>query len=174
MQLMNTHRTNPLIRLLLVLSVCALSACQAFSQKPEMTGVSMTGIDHLADHLSVQDFQVDGRSGFQAGKGGSNVCCARVPVKWTPGLKVHVAWNVTNWRDRTSEEHEADVPVDAYEEIGTMHVHFLADGQVRVLLSNYVAWAKDYPGPRGIPQKQPWDKYPWPSAIDSVVPSAPK
>jgi hypothetical protein len=115
----------------------------------------MTGIDHLADHLSIQDYQVDGHSGFQAGKGGSLVCCAKVPTTWQKDLKVHLTWNMTNWRDRTSQEPEQDVEVEPYDEPGTMHVHFLADGRVCVLLSNHVPWAKDYPGPRGIPQKRP-------------------
>jgi hypothetical protein len=151
-------------RFLLCLTLLGgLGACQATSSPPPMTGVGMTGIDHLADHLSVQDFQVDGRSGFQAGKGGRNVCCAKIPLAWRPGLTVHVTWNVTNWRDRTSEEKSADVPVDRYDEIGRMYVHFLADGQVRVLLSNYVPWGTEYPGPRDIPKKEPWTQYPWPS-----------
>ena len=143
-----------------------LVACQAVSSENKRTGVGMTGIDHLAEHLSVQDYQVDGHSGFQAGKGGSVVCCAKVPLNWRPGLTVRVTWNVTNWRDRTSEEKSAVVPVDRYDQIGDMHVHFLADGSVRVLLSNYAPWGSEYPGPRDIPQKKPWKKYPWPSSID--------
>ena len=143
-----------------------LEACQSVSGHSRLTGVSMTGVDHLAEHLSVQDFQVDGHSGFQAGKGGSVVCCADVPLIWHPDLTVRVTWNVTNWRDRTWEEKSVDVRVDRYDEIGDMHVHFLADGSVRVLLSNVAPWGSEYPGPRNIPQKEPWKKYPWPSSID--------
>lgn len=153
-------------KLIAIFLVCVLTACQAVGRDNTLTGVSMTGIDHLADHLSVQDFQVDGHSGFQAGKGGRVVCCANVPLAWHPGLKVHVTWNVTNWRDRSSEEKAADVLVDRYDEIGRMYVHFLADGRVRVLLSNYVPWGNAYPGPRDIPKKEPWDRYPWPSGAD--------
>lgn len=73
-----------------------LVACQAVSSESKLTGVGMTGIDHLAEHLSVQDYQVDGHSGFQAGKGGRVACCAKVPLNWHPGLTVRVTWNVTN------------------------------------------------------------------------------
>ena len=145
-----------------------LAACQAVGGKPETTGVNMTGIDQLDEHLSVQDFRVDGRGGFQAGKGGSVVCCARVPVKWYPGAKVHVTWNVTNWRDRTSEERSADVLLDRYEGEGRMYVHFLPDGSVRIVLSNDMPWADAYQGPKGIPQKEPWKRYPWPSSIETA------
>lgn len=157
---------SPIRRLICFFLLCFLTACQAVSSENKLTGVGMTGIDHLAEHLSVQDFQVDGRSGFQAGKGGRVACCAKVPLHWRPGLKVHVAWNVTNWRDRTSEEKSAEVPVDRYDEIGHMYVHFLADGSVKVLLSNYAPWGNAYPGPRDIPQKEPWKKFPWPSSVD--------
>lgn len=152
-----------------VIALCllALAACSVMGRSENaLTGVSMTGIDHLADHLSVQDFQVDGHSGFQAGKGGSVVCCAKVPLAWHPGLKVHVTWNVTNWRERSSEERAADVLVDRYDDIGRMYVHFLADGSVKVLLSNDAPWGNTYPGPRNIPQKEPWKQYPWPSSIN--------
>lgn len=148
-----------LLMLMLILT-CLVAACQS---APPMRGVGMTGIDQLADHLSVQDFQVDGHGGFQAGKGGRTVCCADIPEKWHPGLKVHVTWNVTNWRDRTWSDNEADVEVDRYDEIGHMYVHFLSDNSVRVVLSNYPPRADAYPGPKGIPQKYPWDRYPWPS-----------
>src|SRR5690606_28051864 len=42
--------------------------CQA--PREESAGVGITGIDHLADHLSVQDSSVAGYGGAQAGKGG--------------------------------------------------------------------------------------------------------
>jgi hypothetical protein len=152
-------------RMALLILAGVLAACQS---APPMRGVGMTGIDHLADHLSVQDFQVDGHSAFQAGKGGSSVCCTRIPETWHPGLKVHVTWNVTNWRDRTWSEQAANVEVDRYDEIGDMYVHFLPDGSVRVVLSNYPPRADAYPGPKGIPQKYPWDRYPWPSSEDET------
>lgn len=103
---------------------------------------------------------------------GRVACCAIVPETWHPGLKVHVTWNVTNWRDRTSTELAADVPVDRYDEIGRMYVHFLSDGRVQVLLSNYFPEGESYPGPKDIPQKFPWDRYPWPSS-EVDVPAKP-
>lgn len=163
---MNPVMTTIFKRMALLILAGVLAACQS---TPPMRGVGMTGIDQLADHLSVQDFQVDGHSGFQAGKGGRVACCAIVPETWHPGLKVHVTWNVTNWRDRTSSELEADVLVDRYDEIGRMYVHFLPDGHVQVLLSNYYPEGQYYPGPQNIPQKFPWDRYPWPSSDDETA-----
>jgi uncharacterized protein DUF3304 len=152
-----------LLRLCLIALVWAMTACSAMGGGEEGHGVGLTGIDHLAEHLSVQNFWVDGYNGAQAGKGGSVVCCAVVPPKWRPGLKAHVEWNVTNWKERTSQTYEADVPIDRYEEVGRMFVHFLPDGQVRITLANMAPRSAIYPGTHEpIPRKEPWKTYPWP------------
>ncbi len=167
MKLLSTYRAPVRLRLRiavlglflpLVLSACSVAASD------EAVGVGITGIDHLADHLSVQNFWIDGYNAAQAGKGGRTVCCAMVPAQWRQGLKVNVRWNVTNWRDRSSQSFERDVAVDRYRETGQMFVHFLSDGSIRVLLSNYYPEGNRYPGPRdSIPRKFPWKQYPWSS-----------
>jgi hypothetical protein len=85
-----------------------------------------------------------------------------LPDKWHAGLTAHVKWNVSNWKDNAgSGSYEADVPVDRYTEHGHVWVHFLADGTVRVVVSNYGPRNPNYPGPHDpIPQKQPWYMYP--------------
>jgi len=171
----NERKTWPGARWVRVLWCLLLSfvlgGCMAATQDDKV-GVGITGIDHLADHLSVQNFWVDGYNAAQAGKGGRTVCCAMVPARWRQGLKVHVRWNVTNWRDRTSESFEREVEVDRYQETGHMFVHFLADGSVRVLLSDYYPESDKYPGPRDpVPQKYPWKKFPW---VDDLPASSPR
>lgn len=158
-----------LLRLWLIALVWGLTACNAMGGgKQEGEGVGLTGIDHLADHLSVQNFWVNGHWGAQAGKGGRLVCCAIVPKKWTPGLKAHVEWNVTDWKERTSQTYKADVPIDRYDEVGRMFVHFLANGQVRITLANESPRSPTYPGiHEAIPRKEPWKTYPWPSDADT-------
>ena len=95
------------------------------------------------------------------------MCCAIVPKKWTPGLKAHVHWEVTNWKDRTGQQYDADVPIDRYDEVGRMFVHFLANGQVRITLANMSPHSPIYPGTREpIPQKEPWKVYPRPRTIN--------
>jgi len=154
---------------LLTLLWALLKACQAKepANKPALTGVSMTGIDHQADHLSVQDFWVNGRSGFQAGKGGRTVCCGTVPKRWHPGAQIEVSWAVANWQAGTWHCFRRQVPLDRYDELGRLYVHFMPDGSVRALLSNYAPWGNAYPGPRiPIPSKKPWDVYPPPPTVE--------
>jgi hypothetical protein len=136
----------------------SLSACEV---KEEWVGTGLTGIDHLADHLSVQRFSMNGCGGFQAGKGGSTVGCASLPLVWRPDLTAVVRWNVTNWRDCFGENFETVVPVERYEEVGQVWVHFLPDGVVRVVSSGPGPGNPKYPGPPdAIPQKEPWKVYP--------------
>jgi len=141
--------------------VLMLGGCQTVSGQ-EYFGVELTGIDHLPDHLSVSNFSLNGTGGAQAGSGGRTVCCARVPAKWHPGLTAHVKWYVSDWRDSgEGGEHEADVPIDPYTKDGHAWVHFLADGSVRVVITDFYPEGKSYPGPHDpIPQKEPWYKYP--------------
>ncbi|MBV7498739.1 DUF3304 domain-containing protein [Achromobacter sp. ACM05] len=152
----------PLVFLALALLVVQLTSCDGRQAKQDTVGTSMTGIDHLPDHVSVQNFWVNGASGHQAGTGGSVVCCATLPRKWHPDLTVVVNWNVTNWRDCGGQSYERRVAVDPYEKVGHMFVHFLADGSVRVVSANVGPGypGNGYLGPDDlIPNKDPWDVY---------------
>jgi hypothetical protein len=122
----------------------------------------MGGIDHLADNLSVTDFWVNGAAGSRAGSGNAGMPSPELPEEWHPGLKVHVVWDVRDWEHDTGATYETDVPVEPYgEDGGRVWVHFLADGTVRVVVSNMGPRARNYPGPHDpIPQKEPWDRYP--------------
>jgi hypothetical protein len=140
-----------------------LAACQSIREETTF-GTSMSGIDHLADHLSVSDFWVNGAGGFQAGKGGSSAPGPVLPRQWHPGLTVHVMWHVSDWKHGGGSKHAADVPVDPYTKSGHLWVHFLANGTVRVVVSDYGPRNMNYPGPRDlIPQKYPWKDYPPPT-----------
>jgi hypothetical protein len=77
-----------------------------------MASVSVTGLDHLSDHLSVSNFGVNGYGHYRAGSGGGDICCTgAVPLDWHEGVTTKVRWDVTNWRDCKGESHEAIVLV---------------------------------------------------------------
>lgn len=153
--------------LLAAVLAMALAACQA---KPteETVGVGLTGLDHLAEHLSIQDFSVNGTHGHQAGRGGSTVCCVRLPAAWRPGLTVRVSWAVTNWKRRVYTEFERDVALEMCSgPTGRLWVHFLGDGSVRAVSCDVGPglWHPnpEYPGPQPLAdvlsRKQPWEDY---------------
>ena len=141
---------------LVLLATSLVAGC-----KEPTVGVGISGIDHLPEHLSVQQFYVDGYSAFQAGDGGSVVCCAVLPRRWRPDLTVEI-------RDCDWMQHVRRVPVDRYQEPGRLWVHFLKDGAVRVVSSGVGPGNPDYPGPHdSIPSKEPWHKYPWDERCDA-------
>ena len=144
--------------------ITATAACQTHPVKnsePDGVAAGVTGVDYLADHLSVQRFNVNGVVGGRAGKGGSTSCCATLPREWQPGMTVTVKWNVTNWRDCQGNEYEAEVPVEKYDEPGRLWINFLPHEQIQVVSSDIGPRNPDYLGPkRAIPKKYPWKKYP--------------
>ena len=123
--------------------------------------LAIGGVDHLPDHVSVQNFWVNGYGAGRASSGGGSVCCVSVPRKWKPGLKLVVRWEVLNWRDWQSDEYEASVEVEPYDELGELNVHFLKSGRVRAVVSMEAApWSPTYAGARDpIPRKKPWEVY---------------
>jgi hypothetical protein len=141
----------------LLLGPLVLAGCEE-----QTTGMPITGMDHLPDHLSVSQFYVDGYSAFQAGGGGSTVCCASLPSRWRPDLTVEIRWHITNWRDCDWVQHTRRVRVERYDEPGRLWVHFMKDGKVRAISSGIGPGNPSYPGPQdSIPSKEPWDDYPW-------------
>lgn len=56
-----------------------LAGCQALAPQERTVGVTLTGLDHLDAHLSIQNFWVNGSAGHQAGKGGGR--CAAWPYR---------------------------------------------------------------------------------------------
>ena len=134
---------------------CALTAC---TSKPAPTddevAASITSYNHTPDYI--HQFYVDGTwagNSFAYGGGGSFVCCVVYPKNWRPGLTATVKWT-TSSSDPNAEGdaakphwHEAVVPVERYVGAGTLHVHFLPGGEVRLIVSSKAAGHPDYPGP---------------------------
>ena len=154
--------------LIVLLITISSTACQGQAAKStEKSGLAVggTGIDYLADHLSVQRFNVNGIVGGRAGKGGSTSCCGTLPKKWQPGMTVEIKWNVTNWRDCSGKDYSAIVPVEKYDSPEHLYVNFLPHNKVRVVSTPYYPEKANQPGSEypikiSIPQKQPWKKYP--------------
>ncbi|MEC5115719.1 DUF3304 domain-containing protein, partial [Xanthomonas oryzae] len=85
------------------------------------------------------------------------------PRTWRAGLSAKVRWTTSSSDPQGSPEetwHEKIVPIERYEKSGTtLNVHFLPEGQVRLLITNLSAGHPDYPGPP--PPQAPPDWPPW-------------
>lgn len=162
-------RRSPIRTILGTLLCLALGACEAMpgqtGEASDSVATGIVGVDHLPGHLAVQSFSVDGYGGGRAGGGSGMICCMRLPAKWYPDMMVRVNWGVTNFRDCKADEYVTHVPVERYEEVGTIYVHFFADGSVRVVSANSnpsgaLLPASTYPIKVPIPKKDPWGQYP--------------
>lgn len=140
----------------LALLVLPLVACSGKKRAPESQSANISAYNHTGDYI--HQFYVDGAGGGNSrpyGGGGSFVCCISYPAKWRPGLSAKVKWTTSsgNPKDTSPEAavehwHEKVVSIEKYDEPGgLLNVHFLPNGEVRLIISNKRAGAKDYPGP---------------------------
>ena len=139
-----------------VVMLYVLTAC---ATKPhpmdDKATASITSYNHTPDYI--HQFYVDGTWGgnsFAYGGGGKFVCCLVYPKTWRPGLTAKVKWTTSSsdpnaTGDAVKEHwHEAVVPIERYaEEADTLHVHFLPEGKVRLIISNKGPGQRNYPGP---------------------------
>jgi len=137
----------------LLLGSLALNACTA--QTPERLGAPIEGYSHTS--AAINWFSVNGAGGPNLSPnsgGGSQTCCAVLPVKWQAGLKVVVEWekdttpfSSKNWPkpiyseawhaaaaadEKLNTRHRAVVEVAPYDGLGVVTVHFLPCNQVKV------------------------------------------
>ena len=136
-------------------SLYALAACATKPDPVEgKATASITSYNHTPDYI--HQFYVDdtwGGNSFAYGGGGSFVCCLVYPRTWRPGLTATVKWTTSssdpNAEGDAAKEHwhETVVPIEQYVEAGTLHVHFLPGGEVRLIISNWAAGNRNYPGP---------------------------
>lgn len=149
---------NPLL-------VClALASCRA--EPADDTAVAkISPYNHTADYI--HQLYVNGQWGGNSrpyGGGGSFVCCITYPRQWRPELTATVRWTTSSGIPGIRTEpvwHEKVVPIERYDELGTtLNVHFLADAQVRLLISNASAGSPGYKGPDAPVKPENWPPSP--------------
>jgi hypothetical protein len=146
-------------RLLAALAFSALLlACAKGSDSRAEDGpanAQISAYNHTKDYI--HQFYVDGTWGgnsFAYGGGGKFVCCMSYPRQWRPGMVATVRWTTSSsdpkaTGDETTEHwDEMVVPIDLYRQAGTtLNLHFLAHGEMRLVISSLRAYHPDYPGP---------------------------
>lgn len=138
------------------LMVTAIAACSKDSQMPaDKASAQISGYNHTADYI--HKFSVDGAWGGNVrayGGGGSFVCCVIYPLVWYPELTARVRWTTSSSDPEATGDaaigkwHELVVPIEKYEKPGTtLNVHFLPQGEVRLIVTSGSANQPNYPGP---------------------------
>lgn len=139
----------------------------------EMVGGNIQAVNHTLHNinwLSVNGYRADG--------GGGRSCCIVMPVKWRPGLKANIEWEVDpnpyvkikrkktgyGFDDAAWAEHEAkfqrhSTTVDIPEWPGTkrcgLSVHFLVCNEVKVTSSCWASSSSNYPIKEPMEMKEP-------------------
>ena len=158
-----------LARGLLCLLGLMLYGCS--SADNEMAGGNLQAVNHTLHAINWMSV-----NGYRAHAGGGSSCCIIMPIKWRPGLKANVEWEVdpdpsAKMPSVTSDEfievyarHAANyqrhsATVDIPEWPGTescdLKVHFLTCNQVRVTTACAVYGQPNYPIKQPLEMKEP-------------------
>ena len=145
---MNSTYKRALLALLLALGVAFAyktfpkpSAPPPKPQGEKLVGAPLVGMNYTKEGIGV--FYVDGRWGGalpRFGGGGKQTCCAAIPAKWRPGIKVKIEWRTDSlWERDENGLFEKILEVPPYPDgiAGGLFVMFLPGGDVRVYSSNY-------------------------------------
>ena len=146
---------------LLVLAVL-LVGCKAEEPDKGPASAKISAYNHTADYI--HEFYIDGAWGGNSrayGGGGGFVCCISYPREWRPDLTATVRWSTSasNPQPYTGETwHEKVVPIEYYDKLRSLNVHFLPNNQVRLLIWNGSAGSKGYRGPDAPEKPAGWPK----------------
>ncbi len=149
------------------------------SREDEFVPTDIVGVQHLGHDFNISEFYVNKYGGTNVGReggGGGSVCCVVLPRQWRPGLVVEVRWEVADWSHENRKEIEAGnfesvttrgmyiakVPVEKYETVGELYVHFFPRGRVRVVSTMYSTLSAAHPVRHGPSDGDPKATAGWP------------
>ena len=160
-----------MLRWLLGVMVLTLFGCT--SADNEMAGGNIQAINHTVHAINWLSV-----NGYRAHGGGGSSCCVVMPVKWRPGLKAHIEWEVdpdpyaySNWPRLGTDGYRAaqakhrenyrrySAEVDIPEWPGTdscdLKVHFFVCNQVKVTTACALYGQPNYPIKDPMEMKEP-------------------
>ncbi|WP_449105352.1 DUF3304 domain-containing protein [Pseudomonas mohnii] len=154
-----------------LLGVFGLALVGCSTADNEMAGGSLQAVNHTLH--AINWFSVNG---YRAHGGGGSSCCIVMPLKWRPGLKANIEWEVDpdphakmpsvtsiEFRDAYAK-HSANyqryrTTVDIPEWPGTkrcgLSVHFLTCNEVKVTSSCWSYYSPNYPIKEPMDMKEP-------------------
>ncbi|GKS07071.1 DUF3304 domain-containing protein [Pseudomonas syringae pv. theae] len=144
-------------------SLLALMLLGCSSADNEMAGGNIQAVNHTlsaVNWLSVNGYRADG--------GGGRSCCIIMPIKWRPGLKANIEWEVDPdpfakikkkttsygfdekaWAEHESkfQRHSAIVDIPEWPETKRcgLTVHFLVCNQIKLTSSCWAPSSPNYP-----------------------------
>jgi len=114
----------------------------------DTVGVGVNGVNHMRNGNAIGQFYINGGaygSIGDEGGGGSHMCCVMLPSVWRPGLQVEIRWELIDESVKKQISYKAQVPVEKYDEVGDLVVHFFNNNKVRVVSSPYHVGGVSHP-----------------------------
>lgn len=135
------------------LSALGLVACAQSSvglekklENREIYGATIGIVNHTNKYIYYA--AVDSEAGGHADRlsaGVGSMCCAVLPMKWHPSLKVKVDWDMPDGTTHINKSKIVDV--EKYDEPGTIYLHFFPNDEIRVVVTNWVGGSSHHPIP---------------------------
>ncbi|WLH77390.1 DUF3304 domain-containing protein [Pseudomonas sp. FP2335] len=163
-------KISAVLKCLCGLLVLTLLGC-TFAENKMVAG-NIAAINHV-EGTAINWFSVNG---YRAHGGGGSSCCIIMPVKWRPGLKMDIEWEVdpnsdvatppigTNEFKAFMVKHKSnyrrysavvDVPEWPERKLCSLNVHFLTCKRVEVTTSCWVYGHPSYPIQEPLDMKEP-------------------
>ena len=144
------------------LLITALMGCNGEDPDTGPATGSIIGYNNTEDYI--HRFFVDENWGGNVraySGGGGIVCCINYPREWRPGLTATVRWSTSASRNKPFTGvtwHEEVVPIERYDQLGSLNVHFLPDHKVRLIISPGSPGFPGYRGPAAPVKPVGWPK----------------
>ena len=113
-----------------------------------IVGVGVNGVNHMQNGNAIAQFYINGGAYGNVGEGGgggSHVCCVMLPEVWRPGLQIELKWELIDESVKKQVPYRAHVPVEKYDEVGDLVIHFFRNNKVRVVSSAYDVMSPNHP-----------------------------
>jgi len=146
--------------LALALLLTTLLGCNGEEADKGPAIAKISGYNHTENYI--HRFFINeswGGNVFAYGGGGKFVCCINYPREWRPDLTATVRWSTSSSDPDGPDDvkwHEQIVPIEYYDKLGSLNVHFLPDNKVRLLIWNGLAGSKGYRGPDAPEKPADW------------------
>lgn len=145
-----------------VLLITTLMGCNGEEPDTGPATASIIGYNNTENYI--HRFFVDENWGgnIRAYSGGGGiVCCINYAREWHPDLTATVRWSTSASKPNPYEGetwHEQIVPIERYDQLGSLNVHFLPDNKVRLIISQGSPGFPGYRGPAAPVKPVGWPK----------------
>lgn len=135
--------------MLLALALPGISGCTEQTAAEQEFGTALMPMDNDPSDTFVRQMYINGSYAGNVQSGGGTVLgVLSLPMRWHPGLTVHVRWERCEPYAKNCVWHELDAPVHKYEKVGGTWLHIMpGDKEVLIIPSMIGPGHPDYPGP---------------------------